>query len=75
MSSASSPATPSRKPRRSKSAPSSTNTGSPLPKQKRTQHIWWTRQDLGTYAPTLAHLSDGSYAIAAAPDLNGPPAP
>jgi hypothetical protein len=45
------------------------------PEEKRTQHIWWTRQYLGTYAPTLVHLPDGQYAITAAPDLNGPPAP
>jgi len=45
------------------------------PEEKRTQHIWWTRQYLGTYAPTLAHLPDGRYAITAAPDLNGPPSP
>jgi len=45
------------------------------PEEKRTQHIWWTRQYLGTYAPTFAHLPDGRYAITAAPDLNGPPSP
>ena len=45
------------------------------PEQKRTQGIWWTRQLLGTYAPTIAHQPDGTYAITAAPTLNGPPAP
>jgi hypothetical protein len=42
--------------------------------EKRTQHVWWTRKLLGTYAPTLEHLPDGRYAIAAEPDLVGPPA-
>jgi hypothetical protein len=45
------------------------------PEEKRTQHVWWTRQYLGTYSPTFAHLPDGRYAITAVSDLNGPPAP
>jgi hypothetical protein len=45
------------------------------PEEKRTQHVWWTRQWLGTYAPTLEHLPDGRYAMIAAPTLEGPPAP
>jgi hypothetical protein len=44
------------------------------PEEKRTQHIWWTRQYLGTYAPTIARQPDGRYAITAAPELSGPPA-
>ncbi len=41
--------------------------------QKRTQHLWWTRQLLGTYAPTLERLPDNRYAVTQAPTLNGPP--
>ena len=45
------------------------------PIEKRLQGIWWTRQLLGTYAPTIARQPDGSYAITAAPTLAGPPSP
>ncbi|HWZ50045.1 MAG TPA: lipase maturation factor family protein [Granulicella sp.] len=41
------------------------------PEQKRTQGVWWTRQFLGSYAPTLARLPDGRFGIveeAAAPE-------
>ncbi len=44
------------------------------PEEKRAQHVWWTRQYLGTYAPTIAHLPDGRYTITANAYLNGPPA-
>jgi hypothetical protein len=43
------------------------------PQQKRTQGIWWTRQLLGTYAPTITREPDGTYGAVAVPTLNGPP--
>lgn len=43
------------------------------PEQKATQGVWWRRQLLGTYAPTLIHLPNGRFGILAAPSLNGPP--
>jgi hypothetical protein len=41
--------------------------------QKRTEGLWWTRQLLGTYAPTITREPDGRYAAVATPTLNGPP--
>jgi hypothetical protein len=41
--------------------------------EKRTQGVWWTRQLLGTYAPTVERLPDGRFAEIQAPTLNGPP--
>jgi hypothetical protein len=35
------------------------------PQQKREQGIWWTRQELGTYAPTITLRPDGRYAVVA----------
>jgi hypothetical protein len=43
--------------------------------QKRTQHIWWRRQYLGTYAPTLTLQPDGHFTVTEAPTLDGPPQP
>ena len=43
--------------------------------QKRTQGVWWRRQLLGTYAPTLIRASGGRFAIVAEASLNGPPEP
>jgi hypothetical protein len=45
------------------------------PQQKREHGIWWTRQLLGTYAPTLTRLADGHFAIAQDASLTGPPQP
>jgi hypothetical protein len=45
------------------------------PGEKRQQGIWWTRQYLGTYAPTLARAADGEFGVVAEPTLNGPPEP
>ena len=45
------------------------------PDEKRQQGIWWTRQYLGTYSPTLTRLPDGRYGVTAEPSLNGPPEP
>ncbi len=42
------------------------------PEQKRTEGLWWTRQLLGTYAPTITREPNGSYAAVAVPTLNGP---
>lgn len=43
--------------------------------QKRQQGVWWTRQYLGTYAPTLTRLPDGQFGVLAGPSLEGPPQP
>jgi hypothetical protein len=45
------------------------------PEEKRTQGVWWTRQYLGTYAPTLALRGDGKFAVVEGPTLDGPPQP
>ncbi len=42
-------------------------------KQKRTQGIWWRRELLGTYAPTLFLRPDGKVGMAAEPTLAGAP--
>ncbi len=43
------------------------------PDEKRTQGIWWTRQELGTYAPTITRLDDGRYSVVTPASLFGPP--
>ncbi len=43
--------------------------------EKRVQGVWWTRQYLGTYAPTLALRDDGKFAVIEGPTLDGPPQP
>jgi lipase maturation factor 1 len=43
--------------------------------EKRRQGVWWTRQYLGTYAPTLTRLPDGQFGVAERSSLNGPPQP
>jgi hypothetical protein len=43
--------------------------------QKRQQGVWWIRQYLGTYAPTLTRLPDGQFGVLAGPSLEGPPQP
>jgi lipase maturation factor 1 len=45
------------------------------PEQKRTHGLWWRRQYLGTFAPTLQLRPDGQYGEVAAPELSGPPEP
>ena len=40
--------------------------------EKRTQGIWWRRQLLGTYAPTLEIGADGKVGVIAEPSLSGP---
>jgi len=35
------------------------------PDEKRTQGVWWTRQELGAYAPTLTRTQDGRYGVVA----------
>ena len=43
------------------------------PAEKKAQGIWWRRQLLGTYAPTLTRSSDGRFGIVDDPSLSGPP--
>ncbi len=45
------------------------------PEEKRTRHVWWRRQLLGTYAPTLTLTPDGRFAIVEPATLTGPPQP
>ncbi len=45
------------------------------PSEKRATGIWWRRELLGTYAPTLTRTSDGRFAIAEHPTLTHAPAP
>ena len=41
--------------------------------QKRAEGLWWRRQLLGTYAPTLQKLSSGGFGEVSDPELVGPP--
>jgi hypothetical protein len=43
------------------------------PQQKRTTGVWWQRQLLGTFAPTVQRLPDGTFVQVSSPDLSGPP--
>ena len=43
--------------------------------QKHTAGVWWQRQFLGPYAPTLTKLPDGSFAVVNMPTLNEPLGP
>jgi hypothetical protein len=40
------------------------------PEQKRSQGVWWRRQLLGTYAPTLTRLPDNRFGIVSPPSLD-----
>jgi hypothetical protein len=42
------------------------------PEEKRQQGVWWTRQYLGTYAPTILRRPDGRYGVVAGPSRSGP---
>jgi len=42
------------------------------PEQKRTQGLWWRRQLLGTFAPTLTRIPDGTFSVTVEPDPGGP---
>ncbi len=42
---------------------------------KREENVWWRRQLLGTFAPTLEKLPNGRFGEVAAPELMGPPEP
>jgi len=44
------------------------------PEEKRTHGVWWRRELLGTYAPTLVLGPDGKLGIVEEPTLAGPPA-
>jgi hypothetical protein len=43
------------------------------PEQQRKQGIWWTRQELGTYAPTMMLRPDGRYRVVAGPTREAEP--
>jgi hypothetical protein len=43
------------------------------PEQKREQGVWWTRQYLGTYAPTIVLREDGRYGVVAEPSRESEP--
>ena len=43
------------------------------PAEKNLKSIWWTRQLLGTYAPTLTRTLNGHFAITDPPTLTAPP--
>jgi len=45
------------------------------PEQKREQGVWWTRQYLGTYAPTITLREDGRYGVVARPSREAEPEP
>jgi hypothetical protein len=40
--------------------------------QKRSEGLWWQREFLGTYAPTLARLPDGHFRVVEEPTLSSP---
>jgi len=44
------------------------------PKEKHSDGVWWRRELLGTYAPTLVRRPDGKLGVVAEPTLSGPPA-
>ena len=41
------------------------------PEEKRQQGVWWTRQYLGTYAPTIMRRPDGRYGVVTGPTRGG----
>jgi hypothetical protein len=43
--------------------------------QKDLQGLWWDRELMGTYAPTLERRPDGKFGIVEEPTLAGPPQP
>lgn len=43
------------------------------PAEKRAQGVWWRRQFLGTYAPTVTRGGDGNFVAVQLPTLDGPP--
>ncbi len=45
------------------------------PQEKHASGVWWRRQLLGTFAPTLKKLPDGKFGEIAAPQLEQPPQP
>ena len=42
------------------------------PEQKHSEGVWWRRQLLGTYAPTLSRLPNGQFGIVDEPTLDAP---
>jgi lipase maturation factor 1 len=45
------------------------------PEEKRTQGIWWTRKNLGTYTPTITRLEDGEFGVVAGASRDEQPEP
>jgi hypothetical protein len=43
--------------------------------EKHEQGIWWTRKDLGTYAPTIVRRPDGRFGMVAGPSHDVVPEP
>ena len=43
------------------------------PEEKRTEGVWWTRELLGTYAPTVVRAPDGRFVEVQVPTWDGPP--
>ena len=41
--------------------------------ERRTENLWWRRQLLGTYAPTLERTPEGRLLLIAEPTLEGLP--
>ena len=41
--------------------------------QKRELGVWWTRQYVGAYAPTLTRGANGEFEVVLGPSLSGPP--
>ena len=45
------------------------------PQEKHMHGLWWRREYLGTYAPTITPLPNGRFGMVAEPTLEGPPEP
>ena len=45
------------------------------PEEKTTQHHWWRREFIGTYAPTIERLPDGRFTAIQPPTLTAPSMP
>jgi len=45
------------------------------PEEKHSQDLWWRREYLGTYAPTITPALGGRFGMVAEPTLEGPPEP
>jgi len=45
------------------------------PEERRERGIWWTREYLGTYAPTIMRREDGRFGVVAGPSREEEPEP